>query len=347
MGAAFDFLRPAGGPPTSNLPQISCSGSIGPTDPVAIVLLHSGAVVLRDYFDLTHPRSVCQFPGAYFPGQLIDPHHVVIPGPARNEYALVDLPAMRFHWFQLPGQNSTLVAVGPDLDEVAWLSADLAGNTDKVHLTTNTGDQVVGSLPNPHGGRCGSADDSSSGDFTHSENLLYVLDQPIPTLNGLLVLEGTRTMLRVVPNGRWTLGMQPAMAVWSPTSETLYYRKAGSVWKWTAAGGAQVFLQGVAWYYPTISADGSHLAYAVLRSDGRHDVYLVDLAAIASPVRIGAARTRPIFLNASQIWYKSESQGPCGPGGDKSLLYDLTDNSESASIIDQPFAAWPATSSNY
>lgn len=58
-------------------------------------------------------------------------------------------------------------------------------------------------------------------------------------------------------------------------------------------------------------------------------------------------RTLPVFLNSTQLWFKSERQGPCGPGGNQPLIYDLTDRSESPSIIDMPEAVWPATSSNF
>lgn len=346
IGAAFNFLKPTASVPSASNLEITCSGSIGPADPVAIVQLHGGEVVLRDYADLAHPNSVCHFSSANFTLHVIDPRHVIVGGFAGGLYAIVDLPGVQFHWFQLPGHSPTFVAVSPRLDQVAWLSADIAGNTDQVHLTTSDGDHVVSTLPNPHGGRCGSPEDSLAGAFTNSGKYLFVLDQPIPTLNGLLVIEGNRPLLRIIPNSNgWTAGEQPAMAVWSPTSETLYYRKSGSVWKWTPSGGSQQFLPGVSWYYPTISPDGRHLAYAVVGSDGLHDVYLIDLPS-GSPKKL-SARNLPVFLNSTQLWYKSESQGTCGPGGNQPLVYDLTDGSESSSVIDQVYAVWPATSSNF
>ncbi|HYM96480.1 MAG TPA: hypothetical protein VET26_04210, partial [Candidatus Sulfotelmatobacter sp.] len=180
-----------------------------------------------------------------------------------------------------------------------------------------------------------------------------VLDQPFPTLNSLLLMQGATTVLKVtppgsVPQGGWAQGAQPAMAVWSPTSEELYYRQGGDVWKWTPTHGAERFLSGVAWYYPSISSDGNHLAYAVVRSDGLHNVYLVDLVNGGAPRLIGnGARNLPVFLNGSQLWYRSEGQGICGPGGDKPLVYDLSDGSEAPSIIDFVGSVWPATSSNF
>src|SRR5690348_3920841 len=52
--AVFDLLPPPGGPPAIDL-GITCGRPIGATDPVAVVQLHDGTVVLRDYADVAHP----------------------------------------------------------------------------------------------------------------------------------------------------------------------------------------------------------------------------------------------------------------------------------------------------
>jgi hypothetical protein len=216
-------------------------------------------------------------------------------------------------------------------------------------LTTHAGDKVVASLPNPHGGRCGSPEDSKIAGYSRSGKHLFVLDQPIPTLNSLLVLAGDQAALRIAPDsGPWATGAQPAMAVWSATSDTLYYRKGTDVVKWRPAAGPQSFLPGVSWYDPTISPDGRHLAYAEVGTDFLHTVSMVDLPPTGRPNQIGNGRRNlPAFLNARQLWFKSDNPGPCGSGGNQSLIYDLTDASESPSIIDWPVSVWPATSSNY
>jgi len=104
----------------------------------------------------------------------------------------------------------------------------------------------------------------------------------------------------------------------------------------------------VSWYYPTIAPDGAHLAYAVTRPDGLHNVYLIDLAHGGSPRVIGkGTRNLPVFLTSSALWYRSDSPMGCTGPMNKPLIYDIASGSESASIIDQVFAVWPATSSNY
>jgi len=199
--------------PAGFVSQITCSGPIGASDLVAIVYLHaavvgSGPVVLRDYANPATPRSVCTFrsdvTGNYaVPVQLIDARHAVISSGTLGRFAVVDLPTVRYHWFQLPQKAITypeLLAVGPALDQVLWLTRDQASGTDRVHVTTSAGDHVVASLPDPNlGTRCGSPEDSKQGAYTHSGAHLFVLDQPYPAFNTLAVVAGERAALRVAP----------------------------------------------------------------------------------------------------------------------------------------------------
>ncbi len=296
-GAPFNLL-PAEQPPDF-VSQITCSGTIGASDPVAIVRLHAavegtGDIVLRDYADAANPRTVCNF-GSLWDIQLIDARHglVTTSGAGEYAYAVVDLPEVRYHWFRLPvtpGWASQLIAIAPGLDEVVWKSVDPQGSgTDTLYITTSAGDQVVATLRDTNMGRCGSAEDSKQGAYTRSGTHLFVLNQPITPQNSLLVLEGETTQMSILPpSGDWPTGEHPAMAVWSPTSETLFYRQGGDVWTWTSGSTAELYLPGVTWYHPSISPDGSLLAYAVARPDGPfHDVYLVDLAQGGSPQLIG------------------------------------------------------------
>jgi hypothetical protein len=355
----FDLLparQPAG-----FVSKIACSGSIGGSDPVALVQLHGAAGpaterVLRDYADPANPRTVCTF-GVFenvSVTSLIDARHVVIedPGSGTYTYAVVDLPEVRYHWFQLPGDPATLrtfIAVGPGLDQVLWMTGDQASGTDKIHVTTHAGDEVIAALPNAFEGLCGGPEEGSKlGAYTRSGADFFVLDQPKATLNSLLVAAGQTAVLSVLPPaGGWAPGAQPATALWSPISETLFYHQGEDVWTWSPGSNPKRFLAGVNWLHPTITPDGANLAYSVARPDGSHDVYLVDLAHGGSPQVIGkGARNDPVFLNSTQLWYMTEvPQGCTGPGG-KPLIYNVVDGSESPSIVDYVLGVWPATSSD-
>lgn len=342
--ALFDLLpaqQPAGFES-----KIACSGSIGTSDSVALVRMHGAdGEVLRDYADPASPRTVCTF-GIFQNVRvtgLIDARHVLLedPGSGTYTFAVIDLPEVRYHWFQLPRGLPTLIAVGPGLDRVLWM--DRGSSTDKVHVTTHAGDVVIGALPNLHEGLCGGPEDSSSlGEYTHSGADLFVLDQ-YPNLNSLLVVAGQTPVLSVLPPpGGWSSGAEPATALWSPISETLYYRQGSDVWTWSPGSNPKRFLAGVHWLHPSITPDGAHLAYSVAHPDGSHDVYLVDLAHGGSPQLIGKARNNPVFLNSTQLWYTTEvAQGCTGPGP-RPLVYSLVDGSESPSVIDGVGDVWPA-----
>jgi hypothetical protein len=368
--AASESARPSG-PPTSStnlfsllpaaqpadyLPEIACTGEIGPSDPVAIVRMAAaqpgtGAVLLRDYADPANPTTPCTI-GRESIAQLIDARHVVIPG--NGALAVVDLPELRYHWFQLPDPREFL-AVGPQLDRVLWKLTDWDGGEDTVYVSTSAGDRLIASLPTPGSGRCGSPEfDSRTAAYTLSGSHLFVLNEPVPQFTSLVALAGETTLLSVIPpTAGWPDTTGPLMALWSPTTETLYYRQGGDVWQWTGGSDPQLFLSGVNWVQPTISSDGAHLAYSVLRSDGvLHDTFLIDLAdgGSPSPQKIGdGARKLPVFLNATQLWFKSEGEdhGCAGAEAEKPLIYDIVDRLEFNSVIEQPMLVWPATSSNF
>ena len=335
--------------------DITCTGSIGASDPVAIVQLHgaafTGPVVVRDYANASQPRTACTLGKAAFQiVQLIDARHMVIGGDNAS-YAVVDLPEVRYHWFQLPvtqGLFATLIAVSPALDEIAWKVEDPAGTaTDTIHLTTAAGDRAVATLPDTNTGRCGVPDvDSNPGAYTRSGTALFVLDTPLPE-SSLIVLEGATVVMSIVPPAGTPIVSSPLKALWSPISETLYFEQDGGAWRWTKAAGRMPYLPGVAWTNATISPDGAHLAYAVRRADGLHDVYLVDLAHEGHPMRIGkGANNLPVFLNSTQLWFRPETSEPgcTGPVPPGPVIYNVTNGTSAPSIIDNVRRVWPATS---
>jgi hypothetical protein len=343
--------------PSHSFADFECTGQIGANDPVAIVQLHSdipngGPLVLRDYADVAHPRTVCTF-GTVGPVQLIDARHVVIG--YDTAYAVVEIPELRYQWFELPvtpGWGSQFIAVSSGLDQIAWRSVDPQGtSSDYIHIATSAGDQIVATLRDTNEGRCSSPDDSRYGDYSSAGSHLYVMNQPLASQTSFLVFEGQSKVLSILPPaGDWPEGANPAMAVWSPTSETLLYRLGDDVWKWTAGADPAVFLPGVRWFYPTISADGAYLAYAVVRADALHDVYVVDLLHDGTPKLIGGGRHNyPVFVNATQLWLMAEALDTgCADSNQLTpKIYNVISGQEAGSIIDWTRFAWPATSSNW
>jgi hypothetical protein len=355
---ALFSLLPAAAPP-GHRQQISCSGDIGPSDPVAIVELKGNGRdvvprVMRNYADPANPRTVCDFGGESIE-QLIDARHVVIQNCDGLDcvLAVVDLPEVRYHWFALPDgneTNETFIAVSPKLDEVAWSStddnpADFLDQNRRLHLTRADGDHVMAHL-RPVGGRCGSGDDSKSGAYSGSGAHVYALDVPIANDTVFVGLHGLdRVFMFRPPRGGWPMSEQPAQPVWSPTDEVLYYRRAGSVWQWTPAGGEELYLPDTYWQSPTISPDGRYLAYSVPKDGGSSDTFVIDLKVGGAPELIGEDRSSPVFLMDTQLWLMEATGSGCVSAEEpQRLIYDINEAAESNSIIDTVFRVWPATS---
>ena len=333
--------------------QITCSGSIGAGDPVAVVGLtgHTYAE-LRDYTDPAHPRTVCRFEFGGF-GLFVNARQVVTQtgwalegGVETFVQAVVDLPEVRYHWFKIPGRrtvpaDTSLLAVSRDLGSVAWVQDTQDDWVKKIVVTDGAGDHVVAEIQ-LYEGRCG--DIGREAAFSPSGSHLFILARSGTVDSSLLIVEGgaVRFALRP-PAAGWSGGDFVDMAVWSPTSTTLFYSRAAGVYKWTPADGAKLLLPGVRWLYPTISPDGRYLAYAVPRTDSARDVYLIDLARGTTPELLHGDRTIPIFLNARQLFYAVSGDPGCGGAGTPKI-YDIVDRTEYASALAWVRAIWPATS---
>lgn len=331
---------------------ISCDGPIGEGDIVAIVDLDptdEERLSLRDYADIANPRTVCTM--KVRPTALIDARHIVVQHCPTGEpcsLVIVDLPEVQFHWYRPPVPwdfRQELVAISPRLDSVAWISTNEDYTRRSVHVADASGDHAIADLAEV-GGRCGSPDDSNIGRYTRDGSHVFVLDQPIAPSNRLFVAEGHDLRFSLVPpaNGTWAQDEYPAMALWAPTSPTLFYRQDGDVLRWTPAGGVESFLPGVRWTSPSLTPDGRHLAYAVPNGTG-HDVFLMDPTKPGSQKRIATGRAGPTFVNDRQLWYVSETPGDCTGGGQpKRLIYDIETGKEASSIIDSVAFIWPGTS---
>lgn len=353
-------------PPPDFQPEISCSGAIGLSDPVAIVALtnqnHAPPpdLVLRDYADVARPRTVCTF-GSTWPDQILDPHHLVImwglsmwggradTGGWADTFAVVDIPEVQYHWFKLPMPDlralsyREYVTLAPDGDATLWVWQYPPGSgKDQVHISTMSGDREVATLEGDGVDECGTDETSRGAQFTRSGSFAYVLDQSCPR-SSLLVLSGHVPVFSLTaPGGVWPAGSNPAMAVWSPTSDTLYYRQGDNVWKWVRGGPPVLFLPGVRWYHPTISPDGVHLAYSAAQPDGSRRVYVADLARGGAPQQVGSgARSHPVFVNDTQLWYHSDGVD------EEPLVYNVADGSESPSALAAVYLVWPGTAATW
>ena len=340
--------------PRGENPLVTCSGDIGPADPVAVVTLADengdhGETVLRNYADIANPTTACEGVGSWT--RLLDSRHLWTWDCTDGDcaFAVVDLPDAKYSWYSMPtskGRGGTVAAVAADLQTMAWSRYDRSGGRE-LHVADSAGDHLVFRFPSLDG-RCGSPFDSNRAAFSRSGNYLYVLDQSFPEWNTLVVVGGHDVLLAVEPPADGWDGGFPMMALWSPIGDTLYYRHGRNVYEWTTVGGRQRVLEGIPWLYPTISPDGLNLVYAIQKADGNHDLYLAPTSDLGNAIRIATNRTNPVFLNDTQLWYRSETGGACA-GGEvpRPLVYNIRSGDESPSIIVSVETIWPGTSSNH
>jgi hypothetical protein len=317
---------------------ISCAGEVGATDPVAVVTIQGRTgEFLRDYADEASPRNFCSFGPGIVVTEILDPHHVVIESPVA---AVVELPSGQP--FEL-GIHGKLAAVDPDLSQVMWVSRT---NPPMLHVSSDAGDGVIQQYP-PLGTACTDADTASRyGAFSRDGKYGYALYDQGPTTQTYLNVVANRTAVFALtpPAAGWGPAGGPRMAIWSPVSDQLYYEQQGNLWTWTPAAGASQLKSGVRWIDPAISPDGKRIVYAVRGANGLSIVHLMDAAIGADLGTLSTdARARPFFLTNDLVWLKGDERG-CTVNQPSTFVYDLRDQTETQSILDQVWATWPSTS---
>ena len=334
----FGHLPPANPATLKSALAISCTGDIGNTDPVAAVTIGGRTgEFLRDYVDPASPQNFCSFGQGITVSEILDPHHVMITSPVP---AVVELPSGQV--FEL-GIAGTLVAVAPDLSQVLWVSGT---SPPTLHDSWDAGNVEIQTYP-PAGKPCGDADTASrAGAFSRDGHFGYALWDQGPTTPTYLNMVASRApaFALVPPSGGWGKLGGPRMAVWSPVSDQLYYEQQGDVWRWTPAGGASRLKSGLSWIDPAISPDGKRIAYAVRGTNGVSIVHVMDATSGADQGTVSSdGRMRPFFLTNNWIWLKGDERG-CSVGNRSTFVYDLRDESETQSSLDQVWATWPSTS---
>ena len=329
--------------PAGFISKISCSGQIGASDPVAIVAAEVGSrveYIMRDYAEVTNPRTVCTFPDPRV--HLLYARHVMLEPCAATEetcaWAIVDLPEVRYHWYDLPAAEDNFhrfLAVAPDLAAIAWTERerheDYADRS--LHLRDATGEHLVSGLEPLQYGDCG-PDLVTVAAFSRVGRYLYVIDQYVSS------------RLYIVDGHDLEQSLDSAYsAVWSPTSNTLYFRNGQHVYRWSPDLEPVLLRRDLEWTNPTISPDGSSLAYAIPNDTGGHDIYLADPAHLDQARRIAENASLPVFLNNERLWYKTEGTGGCGGENvpPRATVYNLTTSTTASTVFTEVLSVWPAS----
>ena len=299
----------------------------------------STAVILRDYVDESHPRTLCTFSLPIL--SILDPHHVVALDTAstatNTPTAVIELPSGRVFDIGVAGD---VAAVDGDLSQALWFSLS---SPPTLHDSWNGGDHVIQVYPTVNG-MCGLG--PTPGAFSRDATYGFATWSQGPDDSFLnIVAASTHTGVFVIspPTEGWQSFQAPGMALWNPTQDQLFWTQSGGIQTWTPTGGMHLLRSSLTWQYPTMSPDGTHIAYVLTDNSGNGTIYLFDPTTGTSSSKIGTG-TIPMFLTKNWLWVKNNAGG-CGPQDPTSYIYDLSDHTTTASSLDWVYATWPATSS--
>ena len=309
--ATFDVLSIP--QPADFVPDISCSETIGSSDPVAIVQLHDatvqqiGEVVLRDYADRKSadrlPLRQDEFTD--HPGHRCQAWLSSTRAHTRLSICLMCATTGLTCRSRIHRAAECLCFSRARRSAVDLGRGDFTAATRQIHITTATGDQVVASFPVPLGGRCGSPEDSRRGAYTHTGEERLRAGPANPSHNALMPREHDRDVVPCAGEAGWkamdSLGdgdVVPGLgdAVLPPGQRRLEIEARDPTRSRPPRGEGTT----------QSSAPKTATSLMPSRADGLRDVYLVN------PDHEPPADRRLPHLplwNNEQLWYISEGQG--------------------------------------
>ena len=334
--------------PTWAAMSATCTGQ--PTAHEALLVMQgSPGTVLADVTDAAHPHTICTITGSSEP-QLVTQRMISwsatqTPGQTGPSMLLtMDLfagsgPATIASWNGGLFMDG-LFAWSPDESSLAYVTSDATAVS--LHLLSGGGDRVITTLGAVPGRGVNLTEDDAFIGFS-ADGSYFALVQ---TFSGT----GPHLQIRKTQDG--TLAYSQAdgtMATWSFSGSTLYFREPGktTIHQWNPATGVtQLFALQQAWIRPNTDAGDDSVAYTVPDSGGLPHVWIYGHGG-RSGGQLGNIRTSPVFLNATQLLLdEATACVNCGPGQSyqldgKTFVYNLSNQSETASNIASALGAWP------
>jgi dipeptidyl aminopeptidase/acylaminoacyl peptidase len=356
--AALPFPSPTpGGPAPPPRATVTCASKIPSGSQLALVTLRGGSgIVVRDVTDVGHPVSRCSISaGVYL--RFVNGTHISYIVMASSDLGapgalyLVDLQTQTtslVRAWTYGGYLSWVYAWSPDGQALTYLTSD---STAVVwHLLSASGDRILSTL-GPVPGR-GVNPDEDDGMVGFSADGQYVAMEETNTSGYKSTISGLAPPLQVVrvADGKLVYSRTDAtMAAWSAgAGQRFYFRTATGVQSWEPSGQVRTLAAGLSWIKPWPSADGSHIAYSALDTQGNHKVAVIDVAG-GTPNQLSAEpRVRASFITPALVWYQGETvctaTAPCGLGGPPltgvTYISDLV-GVETESIDANFYDSWP------
>ncbi|HEV2033970.1 MAG TPA: hypothetical protein VGU71_07200 [Candidatus Dormibacteraeota bacterium] len=343
-----------GGPAPPPRATVTCASKIPSRAQLALVTLRGGSgIAVRDITDVGHPVNRCSISGGNYL-RFVNVTHISYIAMASSDLGapgalyLVDLQTQTTSLVRAwasGGYLSWVYAWSPDGQALSYLTSDSTGVF--WHLLSASGDRTLSSL-GPVSGRGGTPDDDAMVGF--SADGQYVALEETFTLGNKTTVTGLPLQVVRVADGKVVYSRTDAtMAAWSAgAGQRFYFRTATGVQSWEPSGQIRTLAVGLSWIHPWPSADGSHIAYSTLDTQGNHKVAVIDVAG-GTPNQLSAEpRVAASFITPALVWYAGESvctaTGPCGLGGPPltgvTYISDLA-GVETESIDAAFYDSWP------
>jgi Tol biopolymer transport system component len=245
------------------------------------------------------------------------------------------------------------VAWSPDGSSVAYLAYPDGGN--QLWLKAGTAKPKALTPVIPLFGRDVYPDDQTIVRFSYDGKYVLMVDTFVsgaaPTLEKLAefqVLSAQNGGLIWVPPSALgvsgsKLGPYVTMAAWSQTSDRLYYRDQTGVHTWDAPKTVGTLAAKLVWYSPSMSPDGTLLAYTVnMTTQPRIDIRNVSTGSIKV---LAGLKGAPLMLSDSEMieahFVKNTQYGPPYIPTGYYILNLLTNKETAIPGILMPLDSWP------
>ncbi|HEY3085490.1 MAG TPA: hypothetical protein VGK28_08525, partial [Candidatus Dormibacteraeota bacterium] len=327
----------------------TCAGS--PVAQEAVLKLQGATTpVLADVSSANSPRTLCGISGGAFQPQLVTQRMIswyATQGNPTNSgtsvIAVLDLfsgiSTVAATWSGGSFMDG-LHAWSPDRGFLAYIASDANGVT--LHLLSGGGDRVVATLgPVPGRGPDPNQDDSY---------LAFSPDGAYLALVQTFTTSGDQLQVRRTIDGSLAFSLSKGtMATWGSTGSKLYYRmpNASSVQVWDSTRGVSQAISQVAWIRPRSDAGDDNIAFTVRDSAGTPHVWVYGHAG-SSGGQLPNVRSSPVWVNTTAFFYVEEAVcstncgiGPAWQPNGKTFIFDIAQQTETASKISQVYSAWP------
>ena len=290
----------------------TCAGTPAAQEAV-VVMLGSTSPILADVTYARYPQAICAFAGSWSP-QLVTQTMVswyATKGshgnPGDSVIAVLDpftgASTVAATWTGgelLDGLHSW----SPDRGFLAYVTSD--PGAVKLHLLSAGGDRVVATMGPVTGRGVNPNDDDAFLGFS-PDGAYFALVQTFTST-------GDQVQIRRTSDGSVVYSQASGtMATWGSTGSKLYFRqpRATVVTVWDPSRGvAQVYGMQFPWISPRVDAGADLLAVTYRDASGIPTVWLYQGEVSGGTITWPNARSSPVFLNTSTIFYVEEA--PCG-----------------------------------